>query len=222
MPRIAVAFVSAKGENYMNALTGSGAEPVSTRGERVNPEEFDGLLLPGGGDIAPARYGEEVEGSEGIDEQLDAHQFAVLDDFVKAGKPVLAICRGHQLVNVYFGGSLIQHLENADFHRFTGEGDQTHPSVAEPGSWLEELYGTREMVTNSSHHQAVKRLGEGLKVDQRSVDGVVEAMHHESLPIYCVQWHPERMSFAHRREDTADGEPVFSFFLDICRRGKKH
>ena len=218
MCRIAVAVTTAKAENYVNALRGAGAEAVLTAGERVDPADFDGLLLPGGGDVAPSRYGEEVNGSEGIDEELDAHQFAVLDDFVRAGRPVLGICRGHQLVNVYFGGTLIQHLPEADSHRLTGEGDQIHPSSAVPGSWIAEAYGLTDMVTNSSHHQAVKQPGKGFVIDQKSFDGVVEAMHHESLPVYTVQWHPERMSFAHRREDTADGRPVFDFFLEVCRR----
>ena len=217
MVRIAIATTSGKYVNYVNALTGVGAEAVLTEGKRVDPAEFDGLLMPGGVDVAPSRFGEEMNGTEEVDEELDAHQFQVLDDFVRAGKPVLGICRGHQLINVYFGGSLIQNLENAVHHRWRGDGnDQTHESRTEEGSWVRKLYGLDEMVTNSAHHQAVKVPGKGLVADMFSDDGINEAMHHESLPVYCVQWHPERMCFANRREDTVDGRPVFDFFLQIC------
>ena len=216
MIRIAVAVNEGKYVNYVNALTGVGAEAVLTAGERVDPSQFDGLLMPGGVDVAPWRFGEEMDGTEEVDEKLDEHQFQVLDDFVRAGKPVLGICRGHQLINGYFGGALIQDLERKDIHRRSGDDDRIHLSIAEEGSWVEKLYGESRFVTNSAHHQAVKAPGKGLIVDQRSEDGVIEAMHHESLPVYCVQWHPERMCFEKRRSDTVDGRRIFEFFLQIC------
>ena len=204
--------------NYADVLSALGALPVGV-GADVDAEGFDGLLLPGGGDIAPSRYGQADAGCLYVDPALDDMQFAALGAFVKAGRPVLGICRGHQLVNVYFGGTLIQHLAQAAAHsRGGGSEDRVHATTAVPGSVLCGLYGEAFRV-NSSHHQGVDRLGEGLAVTQYSADGVVEALEHERLPILCMQWHPERMCLAHARSDTVDGSAVVGYFLELCARG---
>ena len=202
--------------NYFAALEALGAEGVKASAAS-DPEDFDGLLLPGGGDVHPALYHEEINGAADIDPALDDLQWTVLDRFVKAGKPVFGICRGHQLINVYFGGTLIQDLPNGSVHDWDpGESrDKAHDTSAEPGSWISALYGSR-FPTNSAHHEAVGRLGQGLAVDQRSEDGVVEGMHHVSGLVHSVQWHPERMCFRHRREDTVDGSIVLGWFLKQC------
>lgn len=200
--------------NYTIAMMMLGAQPVVVWDE-WNVDDFDGLLLPGGVDVHPGRYGQENEACGTIDEALDEIQFRIADAFVKAGKPVMGICRGHQLLNVYFGGTLIQDLENADHHKWTPEGDRVHDTAAEEGSFLEGIYGTAFAV-NSAHHQAVDAVGEGLRVIQHSDDGVIEAMHHEVLPVISVQWHPERMCFDHARSDTVDGSKVLQYFLNMC------
>ena len=201
--------------NYLNALEHSGARGEA--GREFDPAEYDGLLLPGGWDVNPARYGKERIPQETIDEELDAVQFEVLDRFLRAGKPVLGICRGHQLLNVAFGGTLVQHLPGAENHMSLPSGeDNTHPVHVEPDSFLVPLYGSG-CVVNSSHHQGVEKPGEGMRPVMLSGDGVIEAAEHESLPVWSVQWHPERMCFDRRREDTADGSPVFRFFLEQCR-----
>ena len=197
--------------NYTIAMMMLGAQPVTVWDE-WNVEDFDGLLLPGGVDVHPGRYGQENVACGTIDEALDAIQFEIADAFIKAGKPVLGICRGHQLLNVYFGGTLIQDLENADHHKWTPEGDRVHDTTADEGSFIAGIYGTAFPV-NSAHHQ-------GLKAVQYSDDGVVEAMYHETLPVISVQWHPERMCFDHQREDTVNGSLVLSYFLDMCRNNK--
>ena len=202
--------------NYVAALTALSAEGVAVGGD-VDLTGFDGLLLPGGGDIDPARYGQANIASEGIKPALDQMQFGALDAFVKAGKPVLGICRGHQLVNVYFGGTLIQHLEQSEAHsRRGGSEDRVHDTTAVPGGALCKLYGQRFAV-NSSHHQGVDAVGKGLVITQRAADGVIEGLAHETLPILTVQWHPERMCLAHAREDTVDGSWLFQYFLEKCR-----
>ena len=89
-------------------------------------------------------------------------------------------------------------------------------SFVVPGSSLYRSYGSSCPV-NSSHHQGVERLAKGFRITARSEDGVVEAIEHESLPVWGVQWHPERMCFAHARGDTADGSVVLRFFLEQCR-----
>lgn len=202
--------------NYFAALEALGARGVKVPAD-ADPGEYDGLLLPGGGDVDPARYGQGMNGSEEPDPKLDTLQFTVTDRFFKAGKPILGICRGHQLLNVYFGGTLIQDLSAAGIHDWDKgrSADKVHLTRAEPGSWIAGLYG-QDLYTNSAHHQAVDRLGSGLIVDQRSSDGVVEAMHHRCGYVYSVQWHPERMCFSHRREDTVDGSVVLNWFLERC------
>ena len=203
-------------DNYLAALRETGMEAVVVTDAALDVSAFDGLLSPGGVDIHPERYGQAVNGTEKTNRALDELQLAVLDAFVKAGKPVLGICRGHQLINVYFGGTLIQNLPMRRRHaRDEGsDQDKVHMNAAAAGSWIDALYGP-SLSTNSSHHQAVDRAGEGLIVDARSDDGVVEAMHHESLPIYSVQWHPERMSYALRRSDTVDGSGIFRVFMNL-------
>lgn len=186
----------------------------------VNPASCDGLLLPGGGDINPNAYGEENRGSNPVDEWVDKLQFKMLELFLQCGKPVFGICRGLQLINVWFGGTLIQDLEDAPVHKWKPQGgDQVHSCRTEKGCWLAGLYG-ETFFHNSSHHQAVGRLGDGLVVDSRCpLDDVVEAFHHTSLPVYAVQWHPERMCLAHERTDTVNGLEILRFFCGICGGG---
>jgi len=204
--------------NYTIAVMMLGAQPCVVWDE-WNVDDFDGLLLPGGVDVHPARYGQENVACGSIDEALDKIQFDIADAFIKAGKPVLGICRGHQLLNVYFGGTLIQDLENSEHHKWTPEGDRVHDTTANEGSFLSDIYGTAFAV-NSAHHQAVDAIGEGLKVVQCSDDGVIEGMYHETLPVIAVQWHPERMCFDHQRSDTVDGSHVIRYFLEMCAAQK--
>ena len=204
--------------NYVSALTHLEAQPDP--GKVFSPDEYDGLLLPGGWDVNPSRYGKERIPQETIDDELDALQFEVLARFLEAEKPVLGICRGHQLLNIAFGGTLIQHLPTAETHTSLPNGDDNaHPVRIEQDSFLSDLYGSGCTV-NSTHHQGVEVPGKGLRPVMYSEDGVVEAMEHESLPVWSVQFHPERMCFLHKRDDTVDGSRIFRFFLDKCQGGK--
>lgn len=196
-------------KNYAAALLGVGLEPVVT----LEPEaavSCAGLLLPGGGDIDPALYGQENRGSRDIDRPLDEAQFAMLEAFLSAGKPVLGICKGCQILNVRFGGGLIQHLSVSDTHAWN-EGDRVHLCRSFSGSIMESLFG-REFFVNSLHHQALGAIGEGFRVTSCAPDGVVESIEHESLPVLGVQWHPERTCFAKDRPDTVNGEALFRWF----------
>ena len=232
-PRIAVPEIDQDVSNYIRALYGAGMRPIliSVRSKQIeqkyqqeyldyadfNVENYDGLLIPGGWDIDPARYGQKNRGSVGIREDLDELQLKVLDAFIKKEKPVLGICRGHQLINVYFGGSLIQHLETADRHMDIKEyADRIHQGRVQPQTWICGIYG-ETFTHNSSHHQAVDRTGEGLAVDGWCPDDqTVESMHHVSLPVFGVQWHPERLTFDYAREDAVDGLEIFRFFCRQC------
>ena len=204
--------------NYLYALSQLGAQGET--GTSFSPDEYDGLLLPGGWDVNPSRYGKTPIPQETIDDGLDEIQFAVLENFLEAGKPVLGICRGHQLLNVALGGTLVQDLPSAERHRSLPSGDDhIHPVRVEESSFLYRIYGPACTV-NSSHHQGIERLGKGLRAAAFSEDGVIEAIGHESLPLWGVQWHPERMCFLHKRGDTVDGSEIFRFFLDRCRIAK--
>lgn len=198
--------------NYKNALEKLDAEVVFAD-EVCNPCDYDGLLLPGGGDVNPNRYNQDIDGSVGIDDKLDELQFDVLDLFVKANKPILGICRGHQLINVYFKGNLIQDIKEKQDHRDPEfKIDKQHKIITTNDSFLSDLYGDN-FISNSSHHQAVGLVGEGFIVVGVSEDKVIEAMQHITSPIYTVQFHPERMYI---KDGVADGLKIISYFLDKC------
>ena len=214
-PRILISTGGGNAANYIAAL-----EAVGGAGEAkylpASDLSYDGLLLAGGGDMNPALFEQENRGSRDIDRARDEAELALLDSFCAAGKPVLAICRGHQVVNVWLGGDLIQDLgpDLNPFHQ-KKEGDQVHLLRAEEGTLLHRLYGPVFPV-NSSHHQALGRLGRGLTVAARSESGVIEAVEHEDLPLISVQFHPERMTGSLARPDAVDGGGLFRAFLELC------
>lgn len=215
-PKILLSTGGGDPSNYLTALEAAGA-----RGEaRYLPApdlSCDGLLLAGGGDIVPALFGQDNRGSRDMDPERDRAELALLDAFCAAGKPVLAVCRGFQVVNVWLGGGLIQDLPpaTAPFHG-GGEGDRVHPIAAVEGSLLHRLYGPVFPV-NSAHHQALGGLGRGLRVTARSEGGIAEGLEHEALPLIAVQFHPERMTGAKARPDTVDGGAIFRAFLDLVQ-----
>ncbi len=213
--RVALAAQPDTGKNYAAALEGVGLACVKS----LDPETESfcaGLVLPGGGDVEPSLYGQENRGSRDIDRALDEAQLAMLDRFLRAGKPVLGICKGMQLLNIRFGGTLIQHLSLSETHAWS-EGDRVHLCRAAPGSLLNGLYG-REFFVNSLHHQAVAAVGEGFRLTAWAPDGTAEAMEHDTLPLIGVQFHPERMCFGKIRPDTVDGAAVFYHFHKMLDR----
>ena len=215
-PNILLSTNGGNEANYLAALQSAGG-----RGEaRYLPSpdlSYDGLLLTGGGDMDPALFGQKDCGSRDIDRDRDRAELALLDAFCGAGKPVLAICRGLQVVNVWAGGDLIQDLCPALLPRHQqAQGDQVHRIRAGEDTLLHRLYGPSFPV-NSSHHQAVGRLGRGLRAAGRARDGVVESLEHDRLPLICVQFHPERMTGLLARRDTVNGGDIFRAFLELCK-----
>ncbi|MCI9156493.1 MAG: gamma-glutamyl-gamma-aminobutyrate hydrolase family protein [Lawsonibacter sp.] len=203
-------------QNYFDALTQAGAVPVG--GYCPSPDlTCDGLVLCGGGDLDSALFGQENRGSEAPDHARDAAELALFQAFFQAGKPILGICRGMQLINVALGGTLIQDLpqEQKAFH-CGGKADMVHPLRALEGSVLHMLYGPVFSV-NSSHHQAVDALGKGLRAVAWAESGFAEAIDCPGLPLLGVQFHPERMAFGRHRLDTVDGAALFSWFLGVCQ-----
>lgn len=209
--KIAIAGRKPDTENYVKYVKTQGHEPVVT----LNPEDAAAcgcLILPGGGDITPAFFGEQNKGSHNIDTELDILQLQAFELCVKKGIPVLGICKGIQIINVGLGGTLYQDMPTADRHRYDGC-DQYHDTMAEKDSWIYKLYGGHVTV-NSAHHQAIKKLGDGLlAVQYCPEDNCIEAVAHRELPILGVQWHPERIDCSLAR---ICGEKVLAYFVSLA------
>lgn len=215
-PKILLSCSKSGAENYEKAVWAVGGRPTSLYCPPAHTG-CDGLILCGGDDVDPRRFGQENRGSRGIDPDRDRAELALIDACLQAGKPILGICRGHQILNVALGGSLIQDLGAGNpFHVHDPQtGDKVHPVRALEGSWFETAWGS-VFAVNSSHHQAVDVIGAGLVPALWSEGGVVEGMVHSTLPILCVQFHPERMSFEKARPDTVDGAPIFRWLMERC------
>lgn len=211
MATILISVGTASPDNYVNGLNRVGATALAQYLPAADTRA-DGLILAGGGDMDSRWYGQENCGSRDIDPRRDEAELALLDAFAKTGRPVLGICRGHQVVNVWAGGTLIQDLGPRGCVHRAKSVDSVHPILA--GGFLCELYGPRFRV-NSAHHQALGVVGYQLRSAAYSEDGVVEALIHCKKPIYTVQFHPERMNCP----QTADGEVLLRWFVGLC--GKK-
>ena len=206
-----------KTEYYVDAVASMGHNPLL---DTDNLDEIDGVILCGGSDVHPKYYGQQINGAKGIDEERDEREVPIVRECIQRGIPMLGICRGHQLLNALLGGTLIQHLENVDFHNKAGSDVyQTHTVQAVKGSIYESLYG-ESFVVNTSHHQAVDRLAEGLRPTIYASDGVLEGFEHETLPIVGVQFHPERMMLSFADEKMADGSKIFAYFFDKIAKYK--
>ena len=203
-------------EYYIDAVKAAGGEPTAICAPEIDTD-YDGLILCGGGDIDPKYYGQGMNGTGKIDAERDAAEFPLLKAFLDAGKPVLGICRGLQLINVYFGGTLIQDIPEKELHTKKDNVDSVHQVTAVEGSILHKLYGSAFAV-NSAHHQVIDELGESLMATAHWNDTHIEAIEHRTLPVYGVQWHPERMCITKKRDDTVDGLKIFEHFIDICKK----
>ncbi len=169
-------------------------------------EHLNGLLLSGGGDILPAQFGEEDSGLLWlVDERRDRTELALAQWALAEGLPLLAICRGIQVLNVAAGGTLIQDIPtqvpNALPHSTVAgrpKSSVVHTVEVAATSRLAALVGAGELGVNSSHHQAVKVVGAGLVVTARAPDGIIEGLEAPAHP-FCVgvQWHPEAMVESH-------------------------
>ena len=208
---------------YVNAVVKAGGVPVivgSSFGLDELVELADGLLLTGGVDVDPARFGQEIlNDTVHIDKDRDALELELIEKYWKTGKPALAICRGLQVLNVAFGGTLIQ-----DIPVWCGA---THPGGAEhavgvvPGSLLGELTGNKSLMVNSYHHQCISKDGlAGVFVPTAFWKGsgvtMIEAFEQPGYPLLAVQWHPERAYLT--PESLTDMDPLFRWLVERARQ----
>jgi putative glutamine amidotransferase len=184
---------------------------------------LDGLVLQGGADVSPLTYGEEpLERRWAGDRLRDVYEIELVHEFIDAGKPVLGICRGLQIINVAFGGSLYQdvatQLTGALKHVTDAYERNTHEISIVPGSGLARLFPeTARARVNSIHHQSINVLGRGLTVEARAEpDGVIEAIRHtETRYVFATQWHPE--FHASRDDSLLASAPILEEFLQAAR-----
>jgi putative glutamine amidotransferase len=209
-------------EAYWRRLSQAGLEPVDLHEPGQSLDGVAGLVLTGGIDIDPSRYGETPhERVRQTDPARDAFEVDVLDQALRRDLPVLAICRGHQLLNVVFGGSLLQHIESWEHASLRDEARTSaqHLVILQPESRLHSVLAVDSLVVNSRHHQGVttEGLAAGLRVAAVGHDGLIEAM--ESLQhrwVVGVQWHPEREEAQITGLEDAS-KRLFQDFASVCR-----
>jgi putative glutamine amidotransferase len=219
---------------YFRAVRRAGAEPLEVSLEQPGEEleqqlkEFDAFVLPGSpADVDPGRYGAARHlKTKTLDANRDATDEAILAHALGASKPVLAICYGCQVLNVHLKGTLLQDIPaekpgslrhgNTDLPAGTAKGDAVHPASFTPNSRLASLNQGTEAQINSSHHQAIDRSGENLRVTAQAPDGTIEGVEWtgDANWVVGVQWHPERMP------GDALAERLFADFVSAARSSR--
>ena len=219
-------LVTAVRRTYISAIEKAGGLPVLI--PYVESDEIldgmvdgcDGFFFTGGKDIDPARYNEiKKETCDEIQPYRDDLEFRAFKKAFEAKKPILAICRGAQLVNVALGGTLYQDIPseiNTELvHRQTvGEFEYSHDVNVVKDTPLYALVGNETIKANSFHHQAIKELGEGLEVMAKADDGIIEAVYYNGdRYLRAYQWHPERLFDKDRYNRS-----VFEDFINECKK----
>lgn len=186
-------------------------------------QQIDGLLIPGGGDIVPELFGEEthplVVSARRADDLFEIKLVELAKEY---SKPIIGICRGAQIINVAFGGTLYQDIpsqyKNEICHRQSeyNRDEPIHKVYLEENSYIMKILGKSTIGVNSFHHQSVKDIGEGLNVAGRAADGVIEAIESENGMIIGLQWHPERLTTKY--EEFKD---LFVYFIKKCNESKQ-
>jgi putative glutamine amidotransferase len=207
---------------YVEAVRRAGAVPVLVPPQPENAstivEELDGIILAGGEDCDPSVYGQEKHPTtEMMDPRRQSNDLTLARAARERGIPTLGICLGVQVMNVAAGGTLIQDIDSAmqtEIEHVSKPSDRArHDILIEQGTKLAQILGDRELNVNSSHHQAIRDLGQGLRVTAHAPDGVIEGLEDPQHPFYVgVQWHPEDMP----GEQSA--EVLFGAFVEAARK----
>ena len=203
---------------YVDSLRRAGAIPVLIPPQPENAadvvDDLDGILLAGGDDFDPAVYGEPRHPTvEPMDPRRQENELSLARVARERGIPTLGICLGVQVMNVAAGGTLIQHIESDIDHASEPSDRHRHEVAIDGGTRLARIVGERELEVNSSHHQAIKEIGDGLRVTAHAPDGIVEGLEDPRHPFYVgVQWHPEDMS----GEESASA--IFGAFVEAARK----
>ncbi len=199
--------------DYSESIAAAGGLPVLlTPDAEVAPllDRLDGVLLSGGADIEPSRYGAQIEPECGsVEPERDEFELAIYESATAMQMPVLGVCRGLQLVNVAAGGTLHQHITDHTASKQPAH-TEIHEVKIEPDTVLAGIYNAEHYGVNSLHHQAVDQVSDDYVVTALSDDGYVEALEHKRLPILAVQWHPELMLGAKQ-------DPLFGWLVDAAR-----
>ena len=203
-------------DKYVDALYNNGALPflIPCLEDRYCLKEYlsrvGALIFIGGLDYPPELYGQQVHPkTEPAHERRVKSDRILLELALEMKLPILGICAGMQLLNIYFGGRLIQHIDAMDTHF----GEKYHPIHILGGRWLPQIFSREEITVNSNHHQAVdpEHIGKGLQVVAKAEDGMIEALEYESEQMVLgIQWHPERII------DPEVGKPIFDFLLKLA------
>lgn len=207
---------------YVEAVRRAGAIPVLIPPQPENAEqlmrELDGFLLAGGDDCDPAVYGEDRHPTvDPMDVRRQANDLALAEAARKHEVPMLGICLGLQVMNVAAGGTLIQDIDSqhdTEFrHASIPEDRARHDVIIEKGTQLAGVLPALELNVNSSHHQAIRKVGQGLRVTALAPDGIVEGVEDPKHPFYLgVQWHPEDMT------GERSGSALFTAFIEAARK----
>jgi len=216
---------------YSEAIARSGGLPIlipnllSEHWDLIDPLliKIDGLCLSGGSDLAPDLFGQEEIPDAGclIRRRRDEFELELLRrwDILRPDGPIFAICRGHQVLNIHYGGTLIQDFDACSVetipqgHRTPDRKRTVHWIKVEDGTLLADIIGEGFHLVNSSHHQGIDRLGEGFIPGAFAPDGIIEGFELKSKSrwLISVQWHPEAMMFAE------DSRRLFEAFVDACK-----
>lgn len=207
-PRITISEGSSRHnvqDTYIKVLNDYGFIPIILPMDNENITKVldfcDGFLVIGGMDITPSYFNQENKGSDGCDERMDKIDKLIIEYAYKTEKPMMGICRGHQAINVFLGGDLIQDIGQS--HRNTRHTVETKENRL--------LKFPKTMEVNSYHHQVLDKLAPGLIEIARSKEGYNEALIHESLPIMAFQWHPEKTP------DDEISKIIFKAFKDLFK-----